>query len=301
MRVLQAAVMLRTATLVDLSAVHLDEIGLVHGVAELVGVRRAAAEDGQQVAVLAVGLHERRSDAHAVLALVRRDHGSAGTVAEQHAGGAVLPVGSQAEHFGGHHEHHRAGIDGGQGAGGVQGVDEPRAGRVEVEGHASGDAELVFDLGGGVGAVGVRRAGGADEVGHLRGVNARFGQGGPGGIGPQVRGHVPLGDVAVLDARAGGDPFVAGFHQRLEVRVGHDFGGERCSRTLEYMLNMSCVGGGGLAGRRSGGVPGLSRARGPCGFPGPFQCGRWPGFRRTGPPSSPRCIWPWGWRPRGRR
>ena len=49
--------------------------------------------------------------------------------------------------------------------------------------------------------------------------------GAQGGLGGQVGGEFVLGgDAALLDAGAGGDPFVGGVHHFLQVGVGQDFG-----------------------------------------------------------------------------
>ena len=76
--------------------------------------------------------------------LLRLEHDRAGAVAEQHAGGAVVPVENAREGFGADHERalERASVQ--EIVGGRQPIHEARADRLQVEGRAAGDAEAVW-------------------------------------------------------------------------------------------------------------------------------------------------------------
>ena len=168
--------------------------------------------------VPAVGAQMRGQDAAVgwrARLLLRLQHDGAGAVAEQHAGGAVVPVENAREGFGADHQRalERAGAQ--EIVGGRQRKDEARAHRLQVEGRAMGDAEggLHGHRGGRKSVVG-RRGRQHDQVDRL-GVDAGIGERGLGRLDRQVGGQLAVGgDMALANAGALHDPFVGGVDRR---------------------------------------------------------------------------------------
>ena len=154
---------------------------------------------------------------------LRLEHHCAGAIAEQHAGGAILPVEDARERF--RADHHGAlelpGLE--EIVGNGQRVDEARAHGLHVERGALGDAEALLNPHGSRGERAVGRCRGADDEIDVDGIDAGAHQrllgGGDAEIGRQfvVAGDVPLTDASALD-----DPLVAGVDDLRQVVVGHD-------------------------------------------------------------------------------
>jgi hypothetical protein len=78
-------------------------------------------------------------------AFLRLEHDGAGAVAEEHAGGAVLPVEDAREGFGADDERALVGARDQELVGHRDRVDEARAHRLHIEGGALVDAEPLLD------------------------------------------------------------------------------------------------------------------------------------------------------------
>lgn len=155
------------------------------------------------------------------------DHGRAGAVAGQHAGGAVAPVGDLGHLVGADDQ----GAGGGAGAdrvvGGGQGVGEAGADDVDVhDGGAAAHAQLGRDTGGHVGGTVDRGGRGhedeVDVVGGESGVREGLARGLEGQLVDRLLGSR---HVARLDADPGSDPLVVGVDHGREVLVGDHFRG----------------------------------------------------------------------------
>ena len=155
--------------------------------------------------------------------LLRLQDDSAGAVAEQHAGAAVVPVEDPREGLGADHQRALEVAGAQQTVGGRQREDEARADRLQIEGRAMGDAEggLHRDRGGGKGII-RRRGAEHDEVDRLR-VDPGIGQRRARRVDGKMRGEFAFGgDVALPDAGAFHDPFVRGVDPGRQFGIGQD-------------------------------------------------------------------------------
>ena len=166
---------------------------------------------------------------------LRLHHQGAGAIAEQHAGGAVVPVQNarkslrpdyqralEAAAFK-HRVDHRKGID------------EARTDRLQIEGGAAGDAEpgLHRYRGGGKGLV-RRRGGEHDQVDRVcldTGIGERRPRGMQREVGGQLAGRR---DMAFTDAGALHDPFVGGFHRLCQFIVAENARGQIAAATKHH-------------------------------------------------------------------
>ncbi len=166
---------------------------------------------------------------------LRLEYHSAGAIAEQHAGGAILPVEDARERF-------RTDDDGAlelpgldEIIGNSECVDEARAHGLHVEGRTLGDAEALLDLHRRrrKGAVGrCRRADDEIDVDRIdSGAYERLLGGGDAKIGREfvVAGDVPLTNAGALD-----DPLVAGIDDLRQVGIGHDALGQVGADTADH-------------------------------------------------------------------
>ena len=157
-----------------------------------------------------------------VLAVLQ--HGGARAVAEEDAGVAILPVHDGGEFLRADHQHGvvRAGHD--ELLPDLECVNEPGAGRLDVERRRVVCAEFFLHKTGRCREGHVRRDGGEDDQIDIGGID----------LGPlkralrRVGGHVGGvlvvgGDAALLDAGACGDPLVGRVYPFLEVGVGQHF------------------------------------------------------------------------------
>ena len=169
----------------------------------------------EQVAERAVGPEVPRQQlAGAVDGL---EHHGTGPVAHQHGHRPVVPVGDPAEGLR-PDDQEAFGADGQHAVGHGQGVDEARAGGVDVEG-APGDADAVLHGGRGARDDLVRGGGGQDHAVDLVRPPAGPGQGGQSGLDGQLGGGAA--DPALADAGPLPDPGVVGVHGHRQVVVGH--------------------------------------------------------------------------------
>jgi hypothetical protein len=148
-------------------------------------------------------------------------HDRARAIAEQHAGGAVVPVEDTGEGLGSDHQRARELARADEAVGGREPIDEARAYRLHVESRAAGHAEL------GLNRHGARRKGPIggrgrehDEINRLR-----IDLGGEERGAGRVQGHVRGGfagrrDPSFVDAGALHDPLVGGIDGAREFRVG---------------------------------------------------------------------------------
>ncbi len=155
------------------------------------------------------------------------EHNRARPVAEQHTGGAVVPVEDAREGLGADDQRPLVLSGFEETIGGGQRIDKARAHRLHVEGRALGRAQRSLDRHSGCrkGLVG-RRGGQDDEIDVLR-VDLRCLQRplrcGDGKVGSQF---AVGGDVALPDAGALDDPVIARVDEFGEFRVGEDLLGE---------------------------------------------------------------------------
>ena len=152
-----------------------------------------------------------------------RDHRGAGSVAEEHRGGTILPIGDPAELFGSDHDGVPAVAGFQHGGGYVERVEEARAARHHVESRAAERAYLFLDDAGCGGKAEIVGRGGRhdDEVEVVRG-NLRLGQGGSGGLDRHVAGeHAVVRDMSGSDARVGPDPLIVRVELARERIVVH--------------------------------------------------------------------------------
>ena len=158
---------------------------------------------------------------------LRLQHHGAGAVAEQHAGGAVVPVEDAGEGL--RPDHQRALVAAGpqQGVDDRQRIDEARADRLQIEGGAVGDAEPGLHRHGGGGKGLVRRRGRQhDQVDRTR-LDMGIGERRAGGIEREVGGELAGGrDMAFADAGALHNPFVGGLHRTRQLVVAENSRGK---------------------------------------------------------------------------
>ena len=153
--------------------------------------------------------------------LLRLQHHGAGAVAEQHAGGAVVPVEDARKGLGADHQRALVGAAAQEIVGGGQRKDEARADRLQVEGRAMVDAEPVLDRDRGRRESVVRRRGRHhDQVDRLR-IDAGIGERRARGIDAEMRGELVVGrDVALPDAGALHDPVVGSVNSCRQFGIG---------------------------------------------------------------------------------
>ncbi len=202
----------------DLAALHQDPRAVVGLVRFEAG--RDADRIPEQLLLAAIGMQMGAEDAGLAVGL---EHHRAGAIAEQHAGGAIGPVGHAAHGFGADHQR-RPGIAGADElVGHRQAIDEARTGRVDVHRHAAFGAQPGLDQAGRGRENEVRRGGahhdhvqvGRSDAGRLHRTQCR--------PVTQVATGLPFGcHVALADAGAGLDPLVAGLDDPAQVVVGQD-------------------------------------------------------------------------------
>jgi hypothetical protein len=154
------------------------------------------------------------------------EHHGSSTVAEEHAGVAVLPVDEAAELFRTDDEGGGAvaGVD--EMAGDLQGIQEAGAGGGNVETDRIQGTELLLHKAGRGGEEHVRRDGGDDDELDLLRSDPCGVHGAACRLGGQITGGLIGGcDTAFLDAGARGDPLVGGIDDLGKVVVGQHFFG----------------------------------------------------------------------------
>ena len=192
---------------------------------------------GEGIGIVVIVFDVPRQDAG--LALVPFHHGGAGAVAEQHARVAVVPVDDAGQALAAHHERASDGVaarsarsvrgaGGHHGLGDGQAVDEARARGVHVECGGVDKAQAAAQHGGAGGDHFVRRDGGVDDKVDVLGSDLALGIAAVRPAQRLARGafgqvNVALADAhaAREDARARGNPFVAGVHQLGQLFIGH--------------------------------------------------------------------------------
>jgi len=202
----------------DLAALHQD----VRTVVDL--VRSEACRDAdripQQLLLAAIGMQMGTEDAGLAAGL---EHHRPGPVAEQHAGGAIGPVGDAGQGFGADHQDRGRIAAADELVGHGQGVDETRTGRIDIHRHAALCAQPGLDQAGRGREDDIRRGGAHHD-------QVELGRSDAGGLHrtqrrpiAQVAAGLAFGcNVALADAGAGPDPLVAGFHDPAQVVVGQD-------------------------------------------------------------------------------
>lgn len=149
------------------------------------------------------------------------EHGCAGAVPEQDAGGAVLPVDDSGEFFCGDDERrfHLARAE--ELDRRLHGEQEAGARGGNVKGGGILGAQGVLDIAGGGRGERIRRNGGNDDQVNILRLETAGLQSALGGLRPHVGGVlVRGGNAAFHDARAFDDPFVGSVHHLLQVRIG---------------------------------------------------------------------------------
>ena len=181
-----------------------------------VGVGRAHAVDAQDLARVAVAAQLLEEDA--LLVVGRLDDNGSHAVPEKDGHVAVIPVHERGDALAADHEGclDRAGAD--HGCGHRERVEEARAGGVQVHRAATVGADAALQARGLVGALVVVGRGAHDDEVEVLGADARAGQRAPGGDLAHVT-ERNLGDAALADARARGDPVIGRVEERGDVRV----------------------------------------------------------------------------------
>ena len=153
--------------------------------------------------------------------VLRLEHDRAGAVAEQHAGTAIVPVENARERLGADHQRALVGAAAQEIVGGRERKDEAGAHRLQIEGGAMMDAELVLDRDRGRRKGVVRRRGRQhDQVDRL-GIEPGVFQRRARRVDRQMRRELAVGgDVALPDAGALHDPLVRRFDTGREFRIG---------------------------------------------------------------------------------
>ena len=186
----------------------------------MIGQADAATGNLQQVCEIAVGAHFGGDDG-ALAGFGAAQDGGSGTIAEEHAGRAILPIGDGGEFFRADDEGVLESAVGDQALGDFHRIEKPGAGGGNIERHGVGRAELLLDMAGGRRSRRVRRDGGDDDQFDFLGGEAGLFERVFRGLGRHVRGELIVrGDPALPDAGAGDDPLVAGIHSRGELFVG---------------------------------------------------------------------------------
>ena len=162
-------------------------------------------------------------------------HQGAGAVAEQHAGGAVVPVQDTREGLRPDHQRALETAAFEQRVDDRQRIDEARTNRLQIEGGAMGDAEAGLHRHRGGGKSLVRRRGGEhDQVDRARldmGIDERRARGMQREVGGQFAGGR---DMAFADTGALHDPFVGGFHRLCQLIVAEDARGQIAAATEHH-------------------------------------------------------------------
>ena len=165
--------------------------------------------------------------------VARLEHHRAGTIAEQHAGRAIVEIQDAREHFRADHQRAlgTAGLDHGIGHG--QGVDEAAADRLHVEGGTAGDAQLVLQDGGRRGKHHVRRRGGDDDQIDVGGQAACGLQRMPRRFQAQIAaGDIRRREMPRADAGAFDDPLIGSLETPLRELACQIIVGEATRRQV---------------------------------------------------------------------
>ncbi len=160
---------------------------------------------------------------HGAGLLLRVQHDGAGAVAEQHAGGAIVPVENAREGFRADHQRALEGSAAQEIIRGRNREHKARAHRLKVERRAVMNAERVLDCNRGGGKRVVRRRGRThDQVDRLR-IDPGMFQRRQRRLGPQMRGEFAgCRDMALPDAGALHDPFVRSVDLCRQLRIGQN-------------------------------------------------------------------------------
>ncbi len=151
------------------------------------------------------------------------DDGGTGTIAEEHACVAILPV-DDARHFlGPDNENGVVGMGLDEVRGDVEGIDEAGAGGFDVKGGGPAGSEFLLNEAGRAREEHIGRDGGDDDEldlvrGDFRVLKGPFG-GQQGEIGG---GLVGRGNPSLLNSGAGGDPLTGGTHHFLQILIGQN-------------------------------------------------------------------------------
>ena len=149
------------------------------------------------------------------------EHGGAGSVPEQDAGGAVLPVHDGGKLFRGNDKRrfHLAGAQVLYGR--LHGEQEAGAGGGNIKGCGILGPQGILDVAGGSGRERIRCDGGDDDQVDVFRLQSAGLQRALGGLRTHV-GSVLVrgGDAAFHDARAFDDPFVGSVHHLFQIRIG---------------------------------------------------------------------------------
>ena len=152
-------------------------------------------------------------------------HHGTGAIAEQNAGGAILPIEQSRKSFGTDDQRGAVRARRQQRIGDRQGIEKPGTDRRDIEGDAMRHAQFVLDDGGTGGKGLVRRRGGDDDEVDISGGQPGTVESATGGGSAEIGGEFTLGgDMALADAGAFDNPFVAGIDCRGEFGIGEHAG-----------------------------------------------------------------------------
>jgi len=152
------------------------------------------------------------------------DYGT-GTVAKDHAGGAIGVVDDRGHHIRANYEDFLMSASRDELRSRLHGVNKGGTGGGDIESPDPGGAEFVLHQAGGRGEKHVWSDGADDDGIDVAGREAALGKGFFGGFDGEVAGGYALfDDVAFADAHAGEDPVVGSVDHFFEVGVGKKFG-----------------------------------------------------------------------------
>ena len=219
-------------------AVHLEQ-----RVAEHLPARHSARH-AQNAHMRAIGVKLGGQDARCVAGF---EHHGPGSIAKQHAGGAVLEVQDAGEHLGAHHQGLPRRARPNHGVSHGQPVHKARTDRLQVKRWTAGHPKLVLQDGGRRGEDHVGRGRGHDDQVDLRGLAPRGLQGVACSVKGEIAGVHPIVDkVPGADARALHDPVVAGLQAALSqqthhVGIGQPAGRQKAAGASDSGVSGYCV------------------------------------------------------------
>ena len=144
-------------------------------------------------------------------------------IAKQNAGGAVLVVDDAAHGVSADDQNLAMQARGYEARARREAVDETAAGRDQIEAPRVGGADILLHQADGGREQHIRRHGADDDGIDLTRIDAPLRKGDFGRTGREIRGgDVGFGNVALRYAGAAQNPFIVGFDELLEIRVGED-------------------------------------------------------------------------------
>ncbi len=151
------------------------------------------------------------------------ENDGAGAVPEQHTGTTIGPVDEARDGFSANHEGARCASRTNKAIGDPESIDKPGAHGLYIKGGTAMDAEARLQQTRGRREDAIRCGGRYNDQIDVGRLAAGGIDGGTRGVFGKITGRfVGSGNMALADARAIADPFVAGFDHAFELGIGHD-------------------------------------------------------------------------------